>query len=84
MGARRVTLRVQPPVPFGEVTLVPAPLSGRPEADLARAMAAALADVDVPTAADVLKRLRQAFPMAPLSARLGALGVIMERARGVL
>jgi len=54
MGARRVTLRVQPPVPFGEVTLVPAPLSGRPEADLARAMAAALADVDVPTAADVI------------------------------
>jgi hypothetical protein len=84
MGARRVTLRVQPPVPFGDVTLVPAPLSGRPEADMARAMAAALADLDVPTAADVLKRLRAAFPMAPLSARLAALGVIMERARSVL
>ena len=46
MGARRVTLRVQPPVPFGEVTLVPATLGGRPDADMARAMSAALADVE--------------------------------------
>jgi hypothetical protein len=46
MGARRITLRVQPPVPFGEVTMVPAMLSGRPEADMARAMAAALADFE--------------------------------------
>ena len=40
MPARRVTLRIQPPNPFGEVTMVPAALSGRPEADAARAMAA--------------------------------------------
>jgi hypothetical protein len=44
MPARRVTLRIQPPNPFGEVTMVPATLSGRPEADAARAMAAAFAD----------------------------------------
>jgi hypothetical protein len=81
MGARRVTFRVQPPVPFGEVTLVPAALSGRPEAEMGRAMAAALADVDALTAADALNRLRQAFPTAPLSARLAALGDIMERVR---
>jgi hypothetical protein len=81
MGARRITLRVQPPVPFGEVTMVPALLSGRPEADMARAMAAALADIEAPTAADVYRRLRQSFPLAPLSARVGALGVIMERLR---
>ena len=42
MPARRITLRIQPPNPFGEVTMVPATLSGRPEADTARAMAAAL------------------------------------------
>ena len=81
MGARRVTLRVQPPVPYGDVTLVPAPLSGRPEADLARAMAAALADIEAPTAADVYNRLRQAFPLAPLGARAAALAALMERIR---
>ena len=80
-GARRVTLRILPPVPFGDVTMVPAPLSGRPEADMARAMAAALADIEAPTAADVFKRLRQAFPSAPLGARIGALTTLMERIR---
>ena len=81
MGARGVTLRVQPPIPFGDVTLVPASLSGRPEADMARAMAAALAEVEAPTAAEMYSRLRQSFPLAPLSARVAALGVIMERLR---
>jgi hypothetical protein len=81
MGGRRVTLRILPPIPFGEVTMVPALLSGRPEADMARAMAAALADVEAPTAADVYNRLRQAFPLAPLSARVGALAALMDRLR---
>jgi len=61
--------------------MVPALLSGRPEADLARAMAAALADIEAPTAADVYNRLRQAFPLAPLSARVIALAALMERIR---
>jgi len=81
MGARRITLRVQPPIPFGDVTIVPAPLSGRPEADMARAMAAALADLEAPTAADAYSRLRQSFPTAPLGVRVAALSVIMERLR---
>jgi hypothetical protein len=79
--SRRVTLRVQPPVPFGDVTIMPAFLSGWPEADMARAMAAALADVEAPTAAEVYNRLRQAFPLAPLSARVGALATLMDRLR---
>ena len=79
MGARRITLRVEPPMPFGEFTMVPAPLSARPEADMARAMAAALSDIEAPTAADVYNRLRQAFPLAPLTARVAALGVLMDR-----
>jgi hypothetical protein len=79
--SRRVTLRVQPPVPFGDVTIMPAFLSGRPEADMARAMAAALADVEAPTAAEVYNRLRQAFPLAPLSARINALATLMDRLR---
>jgi hypothetical protein len=81
MAARRITLRVEPPAPFGDVTMVPAMLSGRPEAEMARAMAAALSDVEAPTAADVYRRLRRAFPLAPLSARVGALSALMERIR---
>jgi hypothetical protein len=77
--SRGVTLRVQPPIPFGDVTIIPASLSGRPEADMARAMAAALADIEAPTAAEVYSRLRQAFPSAPLSARVGALANLMDR-----
>lgn len=81
MAARRVTLRIQPPVPFGEVTMVPAGLTGRPETDMARAMAAAFADVEAPTAAEIYQRLRHSFPLAPLSARVAALSVIMDRMR---
>jgi hypothetical protein len=81
MAARRITLRVQPPMPFGEVTMVPATLSGRPEADMARAMTAAFADVETPSTADVFNRLRLSFPGAPLPARVAALGVIMDRLR---
>lgn len=81
MGVRRVTLRIQPPVPLGDVTVVPAGLSGRPEPDMAQAMAAALDDVESPPAAEIFKHLRQSFPAAPLGARLAALGVIMERLR---
>jgi hypothetical protein len=81
MAARRVTLRIQSPMPFGEVTMVPAPISGRSEVEMARAMAAALSDVDAPSATEVYGRLRQAFPLAPLSARVGALAALMEKIR---
>jgi hypothetical protein len=81
MAGRRITLRVLPPAPLGDFTLVPATLSGRPESDLARTMAAALAEGEAPTAAEALKRLRQAFPRAPLSARLAGLAAIMGRMR---
>jgi hypothetical protein len=81
MPARQITLRVQPPMPFGDVTMVPATLSGRPEADMARAMAAAFADVEAPSAADVFNRLRHSFPLVPLNTRVAALSVIMERLR---
>ena len=79
--SRQVTLRVQPPIPFGDVTIMPSPFSGRPEADMARAMAAALADVEAPTASEVYSRLRSAFPFAPLGARVGALANLMDRLR---
>jgi hypothetical protein len=81
MSARRVTLRILPPNPIGEVTMVPAPLSGRPEAHTARAMADAFADSEAASSADVFNRLRQNFPLAPLSERVAALSVIMDRLR---
>lgn len=77
----RITLRVKPPAPLGDVAMVPAPLSGRSEAEMARAMAAALAEEDSATAADVYSRVRQAFPFAPLSARIAALAMLMDRIR---
>ncbi len=78
---RRITLHVQPPMPFGDVTMVPSTLSGRPEAEMARAMVAALADIEAPTATDVYNRLRRSFPLAPLSARVAALGLVVDRLR---
>jgi hypothetical protein len=84
MAPRHITLRVQSPVPFGDVTMVPASLSGQPEAEMARPMAAALSDVEAPTAADVYNRLRQAFPLAPLTARVAALSVLMDRLRRIV
>jgi hypothetical protein len=61
--------------------MVPQPLSGRSEAEMARAMAAALAEEDSATAADVYSRVHQAFPFAPLSARIAALAMLMDRIR---
>jgi hypothetical protein len=78
--ARRVTLRIEPPDPFGDVTVVPALLGGRPEADLAHAMAAP-AHTEMPTAAEIHARLRHAFPLAPLSARVAGLAKLMDRLR---
>jgi hypothetical protein len=48
---------------------------------MARAMAAALADDESTSAADVYSRVQQAFPFAPLSTRLGALAVLMDKIR---
>jgi hypothetical protein len=84
MAARRITLRIQPPMPLGDVTMVPATLSGRPEADMARAMTTAFADVEMPSTADVFNRLQQFFPRAPLHTRVAALGVFMDRLRRAL
>ena len=62
MTVRRITFCVQPPVPLGDVTLLPAALSGRPEAEAARAMAAGRSEQELLTAADVLSRFRLALP----------------------
>jgi hypothetical protein len=62
--------------------MVPAPLNGRSEAEMARAIAAALAADEPPaTAADAYGAVRRAFPFAPPSARLSALAMLMEKMR---
>jgi hypothetical protein len=75
-------IRIQPPVPLGEVTMVPAALCGRGESETARAMQAALSETaEMPSAADFIARLRGAFAPAPLGAnsrarwRLGSAAV---------
>ena len=61
--------------------MVPPPLSGRSEAEMARAIAAALAADEPATAADAYGAVRQAFPFAPPSARLSAPAMLMEKIR---
>ncbi len=80
MRARRI-ICVHPPAPLGEVTVAPAALTGRAEADMARAMAAALADVEIESAAGMSNRWRQAFPLAQPGTATTALGMMMERVR---
>ncbi len=80
MAGRRI-LHVHSPIPLGEVTVVPAALSGRAEAETVRAMAAAAAEHEVPTAADVLRRLRRTLPLVPIGGF--ARGFAAERGRGI-
>ena len=57
--------------------MLPATLSGQPDAATARAMVTAHADIEAPTAAEVYQRLPHSFQLSPLA----ALGVLMERLR---
>jgi hypothetical protein len=66
-------IRIQPPVPLGEVTMVPAALYGRGVSETARAMEAALSEIaEMPSAADFLARLRGTFGWTPWSSRADA------------
>ena len=74
-------IRIDDPLPFGDVTLVPAAASGRSELETAHAMAAAVSGPAPASDAELLRRLRKAFPYSPLALRVTALGVLMKRAR---
>lgn len=69
MRARRI-LRVRPPAPLGEVTFAPAALTGRSEADLARALTAPRRTAEAADAAALPRPPRQAYP-ATLGTMLG-------------
>ena len=70
---------VDEPAPFGDVALGPSALTGRSEAELARAMAAHLVAATPTSSAEALKSLRAAFPDTALTTRLAALSGLMRR-----
>lgn len=81
MGIPVTTLRIENPLPLGEVTLLPRAATGRSEIEMARAMAVALGDVETDSPSEALRALRQAFPHAPLNVRVAALDEMIERRR---
>jgi hypothetical protein len=64
---------------FGDVTLAPMMMTGRSEAELARAMAEHLQAARPGSGAEALRALRGAFPDSPLTARVSALADLMRR-----
>jgi len=65
--------------PFGDVTLAPRTMTGRSEAELARAMAEHLQAARPGSGAEALRALRSAFPESPLTARVTALASLLRR-----
>ena len=78
-AAVRSPIRVKDPVPFGDVVLAPAALTGVSEAQLARAMAEQLLATAPGGEAEALSELQHAFAHSPLTARLAALAALMRR-----
>jgi hypothetical protein len=78
-AAAPVTLRIDDPAPFGDMSLAPPELTGMSRAELARSMAdyrlASAPDSD----AQDLQLLRQAFPYSPLTTRVAGLAALMRR-----
>ena len=75
----RQTMQIADPDPFGDVTLAPSNMTGRSEAELARAMAGALLDAQPASGAEALRHLRLVFPQSPLTIRIAALAAMMRR-----
>jgi hypothetical protein len=79
LSLSRSTIRVTDPIPLGDVVLAPPEATGRSQADLARSMAEQLLSQGSESDAEALSVLRQAFPHAPLTARVAALAALMRR-----
>jgi hypothetical protein len=67
------------PEPLGDMTLAPLMMTGRSEAELARAMAEHLRAARPGSGAEALRTLRSAFPHSPLTLRVTALAALMRR-----
>jgi hypothetical protein len=72
-------LTVHDAPPLGEVVLVPAALTGRSQAELARSMATYLQKAAPNTGAEALSLLRRMFPHTPLAERVAAFAAAMRR-----
>jgi hypothetical protein len=77
--APRRSIRIVEAPPLGDVVFAPAKNTGCPEPALAQRMAVSLRNARYDTDAEALLRLRQAYPDAPLSARVAALAWLMRR-----
>ena len=73
------SILVDDPIPLGDVVLAPRELTGIPPAQLAQAMSEHLVASSPASDAEALSVLRQAFPHAPLTARVAALAALMWR-----
>ena len=67
------------PEPIGDMTLAPIMMTGRTEAQLARAMAEHLQGARPGSGAEALRALRNVFPNSPLTLRVTALAALMRR-----
>jgi hypothetical protein len=79
MRAAAQPLRIQEPVPLGDMPLAPPELTGVSQAELARSMAEYLMASGPSSDAEALGHLRQAFPHSPLTVRVAALAALMRR-----
>ena len=70
---------INEPAPFGDMPLAPLALSGRSEAELARAMAEYSLAATSASTVTRLKALWPAFPHSLLTARLAALTTLVRR-----
>jgi hypothetical protein len=82
MGAPfAMTLLADDPHQVRIATLLPKAMIGRSDANMAHAMAAAVAHAELASAVDAVEHLRRAFPQAPLRTRVAAAHILMERLR---
>jgi hypothetical protein len=74
-----VSPSVSPEELIGDMPLAPREMTGRSEADLARAMAEHLLTANPASGAKALAVLRDAFPDSPLTVRVAALAALAGR-----
>ncbi|MGE3148776.1 MAG: hypothetical protein AB7K04_06885 [Pseudorhodoplanes sp.] len=79
LPAIRNAVRVDDPIPLGDVTLAPPALTGLSEAQLARVMAEKLLEAGSSFSDRTLQPLRDAFAHSPLTMRMAALAAMMRR-----
>jgi hypothetical protein len=72
-------LRIQDPMPLGDMPLAPPEHTGVSQAELARSMADYLMVSGPGSDAEALGFLRRAFPHSPLTVRVAALAAMMRR-----